>query len=189
MYIIAGLGNPGIEYAKTRHNVGFLFIDYLYKEYDGDANAQIKIQRSKVQLVKPLTYMNLSGQAIKKAVNIVKAKNKTFDTGTELIIVHDDVDLEFGQIKIKDSGGDAGHNGIKNIIENLSTDRFIRVRIGVGRPSDKKISTADYVLNDFVKEEWNFMWEDSFPRVKRFINEYLLFGMQKARSLLHRSQS
>ncbi len=192
MFIIAGLGNPGSKYAKTRHNAGFLFLDHLYNKFKGKqiaetslySNAEIKIQRNKVELVKPLTYMNVSGEALKKAVGLARSKDKEFDTGVNLIVVHDDVDLEFGQIKVKDSGGDAGHNGIKSIMTELNTDKFIRIRIGVGRPSDKRIGTADHVLDDFTKEEWDFMWEDCFPRSERFIVEYMIFGIQKARSLM-----
>ena len=192
MYIVAGLGNPGTKYAKTRHNAGFLFLDYLYNNFNGKpvsetslySNAEIKIQRNKVELIKPLTFMNVSGEALKKAIGLTKSKNKDFDIACNLMVAHDDVDLEFGQIKIKDSGGDAGHNGIKSIITELNTDKFLRIRIGVGRPTDKKVGTADYVLDDFTKEEWDFMWEDSFPRSKRFIVEYMIFGIQKARSLM-----
>ncbi len=192
MFIIVGLGNPGSKYSKTRHNAGFLFLDYLYNEFNGKAlqenslysNAELKIQRNKVEIIKPLTYMNLSGEAVRKVVGLAKAKEKDLDLASNLMIVHDDVDLEFGQIKIKDSGGDGGHNGIKSIITELNTDKFIRIRLGVGRPSDKRIGTADHVLDDFTKEEWDFMWEDCFPRSKRFIVEYMIFGLQKARSLM-----
>ena len=192
MYIIVGLGNPGTKYAKTRHNAGFLFLDHLYNKFNGKplvettlySSAEVKIQRNKVELVKPLTYMNISGEALKKAVGLARSKDKDFDLATNLIVVHDDVDLEFGQIKIKDSGGDAGHNGIKSIITELNTDKFLRIRVGVGRPSDKRVGTADYVLDDFTKEEWDFMWEDSFPRSERFVVEYMIFGIQKARSLM-----
>jgi len=192
MYIVVGLGNPGTKYAKTRHNAGFLFLDYLYNKFNGKpvsqtslySNAEIKIQRNKVGLIKPLTFMNVSGEALKKVIGLTRAKNKDFDTATNLIVIHDDVDLEFGQVKIKDSGGDAGHNGIKSIITELNTDKFLRIRIGVGRPTDKRVGTADHVLDDFTKEEWDFMWEESFPRSERFIVEYMIFGIQKARSLM-----
>ncbi|MEI6080260.1 MAG: aminoacyl-tRNA hydrolase [bacterium] len=190
MYLVVGLGNPGDKYAKTRHNAGFLFLDYLYSvgrggnssEHGNYNLAEIKVQRQKFQLIKPTTYMNLSGVAVKKAVGEIRSTDKEFDVATQLIVVHDDVDLMPGQIKIKENGGDGGHNGIKDIITALNTDNFLRIRIGVGRPGEKHHDTADHVLDDFTKEEWNFLWEDAFPRLKRFIDEYLVFGLGKARS-------
>lgn len=190
MYLVVGLGNPGTEYARTRHNAGFLFLDYLYNECRGKDftarknyyYADIKIQNKKFKLIKPVTYMNLSGEAVKKALGDVKSSEKDFDTSKNLIIVHDDVDLEPGQIRIKENGGDGGHNGIKDIIANLGTDNFIRIRIGVGRPGEKRVNTADHVLDNFTKEEWDFLWKDIFPRLHRFINEYLVYDLAKARS-------
>jgi len=190
MYLVVGLGNPGDEYKRTRHNAGFLFLDYLYKEARGKnfnehknyCYADVKVQNKKFRLVKPVTYMNLSGEAVQKALGEVKASEKDFDPSRELIIVHDDVDLEPGQIRIKENGGDGGHNGIKDIITTLNTDNFIRIRIGVGRPGEKRVNTADHVLDDFTKEEWDFLWQDVFPRLYRFINEYLVYDLAKARS-------
>ena len=190
MYLIVGLGNPGDKYAKTRHNAGFLFLDYLYSACKGGKSsehknynlAEIKVQQQKFQLIKPTTFMNLSGSAVKKAVGEAKSKDKDFDISTQLIVVHDDVDLMPGQIKIKENGGDGGHNGIQDILASLNTDNFIRIRIGVGRPGEKYADTADHVLDNFDKAEWNFLWEDCFPRLKRFIDEYLVFGLGKARS-------
>jgi PTH1 family peptidyl-tRNA hydrolase len=190
MYLVVGLGNPGEKYAKTRHNAGFLFLDFLYSacrgsnfsEHKNYNLAEIKVQRQKFHLVKPTTYMNLSGSAVKKAVGEIKADDKDFDVATNMIVVHDDVDLMPGQIKIKENGGDGGHNGVKDIMAELGTDNFIRIRIGVGRPGEKHSDTADHVLDSFTKEEWTSLWEDSFPRLKRFIDEYLVFGLGKARS-------
>ncbi|MFH1222866.1 MAG: aminoacyl-tRNA hydrolase [Pseudomonadota bacterium] len=190
MYLVIGLGNPGKKYASTRHNAGFLFLDYLYTEAKGKefhekgkyTFSDVKLQNQKFRLVKPTTFMNLSGQAVQKVVNEAKSSDKNFNLSQNLIIIHDDVDLMPGQIKIKENGGDGGHNGIKDILQTLGADNFIRIRVGVGRPGEKHSDTADYVLDNFTKEEWNFLWQDVFPRLYRFINEYLVFNLAKARS-------
>ncbi len=195
MYLIVGLGNPGTKYAETRHNVGFLFLDYLYSSARGSKQsesdkynlAEIKIQREGFWLIKPTTFMNLSGEATKKAISKAKGKDKNFDIGGKLIIVHDDIDLEPGQIKVKENGGDGGHNGVKDIISALNTDQFIRIRVGIGKPQEKYYDAAKHVLDKFTKDEWNILWEEVFPKLHNFINEYLVFGLSKARSRLSQS--
>ncbi len=190
MFVFVGLGNPGSEYKRTRHNAGFLFLDYLFDQHKsanvGEKSnftfADISIQRNKIRLVKPTTYMNLSGAAVKKAIGELVSNDIDFDVKKELWIIHDDVDLAPGQIKIKESGGDAGHNGIKDI----GSPDFVRIRIGVGRPSDatKRVGTADHVLDAFTKEEIELLLNDSFPRIHRFIKESFAIGYQKAKSRL-----
>lgn len=192
MFVFVGLGNPGNEYKRTRHNAGFLFLDYLFDQYKSTNTgekgnftfADISIQRNKIRLVKPTTYMNLSGSAVKKAIGELVANNIEFDVKKDLWVIHDDVDLAPGQIKIKESGGDAGHNGIKDITATLGSPEFVRIRIGVGRPSDKtkRVGTAYYVLDDFTKEEKDLLLNDSFPRIHRFIKESFAIGYQKAKS-------
>jgi len=194
MFVFVGLGNPGSEYKRTRHNAGFLFLDYLFDQHKSTVTGEkgnysfvdISIQRNKIRLVKPVTYMNLSGEAVKKALKSVMGLDPDFDMKKDLWVIHDDVDLAPGQIKIKENGGDGGHRGIRDIIENLDTPEFIRVRIGVGRPSDqqKRMDTADYVLDDFTKEEKDILLNETFPRVHRFIKEYFAIGYQKAQSRL-----
>ena len=194
MFVFVGLGNPGSEYKRTRHNAGFLFLDYLFDQHKSTNSgekgnftfADISIQRNKIRLVKPTTYMNLSGAAVKKAVGEVRANDPDFDVKKDLWIIHDDVDLAPGQIKIKESGGDAGHNGVKDIIATFDSPEFIRIRIGVGRPGDKdkRVGTADYVLDDFTKVEKELLLNDSFPRIHRFIKESFAIGYQKAKSRL-----
>jgi peptidyl-tRNA hydrolase, PTH1 family len=195
MYLIVGLGNPGIKYAETRHNVGFLFLDYFYSqskvlkntEHEKYNLAEVKIRRNDFWLLKPTTFMNLSGEALKKAIPKARGKDKDFDIASKLIVVHDDIDLEPGQIKIKENGGDGGHNGIKDIMLALNTDKFIRIRVGVGKPEEKYYDAAKHVLDKFTKEEWNMLWEEIFPKLYNFINEYLLFGLSKSRSRLSQS--
>ena len=155
MYIIAGLGNPGTQYMGTRHNAGFSVIDALADQYNISVDTQKHkgmigkgmIEGEKVILVKPMTYMNLSGESVRELVNYYKA-----DPESELIVVYDDISLAPGQIRIRKKGSAGGHNGIKNIIANLGTDRFMRVKVGVGE-KPKNWDLADYVLSPFTKDE------------------------------------
>lgn len=155
MFLIAGLGNPGRQYEKTRHNMGFDTIDELIDRYripqGGIAHKAMygkgMIAGEKVLAVKPLTYMNLSGEAIREYVNYYK-----MDPETELIVIYDDIDLEPGQIRIRKKGSAGGHNGIKSIIAQIGTQNFYRVKVGVGA-KPKGWDLADYVLGRFSSEE------------------------------------
>ena len=155
MFIIAGLGNPTREYEGTRHNVGFDVIDRLAARYNIDVDVKKHraligkgmIAGQKVILAKPQTYMNLSGESVRELVNYYKV-----DPESELIVVYDDISLAPGQIRILKKGSVGGHNGIKNIIANLGTDHFMRVKVGVGE-KPKNWDLADYVLSPFTKDE------------------------------------
>ena len=155
MYIIAGLGNPGAKYSGTKHNVGFDTIDILTEKYgiplDFEKHRSIcgkgVIEGEKVLLVKPLTYMNLSGEALREVVSYYK-----IDPSEELIVISDDIDLDPGRIRVRPSGSAGGHNGLKNIISELHTDLFSRVRIGVGQ-KPHGWDLADWVLSRFDEEE------------------------------------
>ena len=155
MYIIVGLGNPTRQYEGTKHNVGFDTIDYLIDEYQipssGAGHKALfgkgMIAGQKVIVAKPMTYMNLSGESVRELVNYYKV-----DPESELIVVYDDISLAPGQIRIRKKGSAGGHNGIKNIIANLGTDRFMRVKVGVGE-KPKNWDLADYVLSTFPKED------------------------------------
>ena len=155
MDIIAGLGNPGTQYMGTRHNAGFSVIDALADQYNISVDTQKHkgmigkgmIEGEKVILVKPMTYMNLSGESVRELVNYYKV-----DPESELIVVYDDISLAPGQIRIRKKGSAGGHNGIKNIIANLGTDHFMRVKVGVGE-KPKNWDLADYVLSPFTKDE------------------------------------
>ena len=155
MYIIAGLGNPTKEYDNTRHNIGFAAIDALADKY-GISVSDMKnkalmgkgvINGNKVMLLKPLTYMNLSGEAIRAAVDYYKIDEKS-----ELIVIYDDISLDVGQLRIRKKGSAGGHNGIKNIILHLGHDTFQRIKVGVGE-KPKGYDLADYVLGGFSKED------------------------------------
>ncbi|MCI2049453.1 MAG: aminoacyl-tRNA hydrolase [Lachnospiraceae bacterium] len=149
MVIIAGLGNPGREYQHTRHNVGFEVADIL-ADRSGieiatrDGKSLIgkgQIAGRRVVLMKPMTYMNLSGEAIREQVTFYKA-----DPSAQLIVVNDDIDLPEGQLRIRTKGSAGGHNGLKNITLNLGTDAFTRIRVGVGAKPSPDYDLADYVL-------------------------------------------
>ena len=154
MYIIAGLGNPGKEYAGSRHNVGFMTLDELADRYNIDVREKAHkaligkgmIEGNKVILVKPQTYMNLSGESIRSVMDYYKTEP------SEFIVIYDDISLEPGQIRIRKKGSAGGHNGIKNIIAHLGTQEFPRIRIGVGE-KPARMDLADYVLGHFSKEE------------------------------------
>jgi PTH1 family peptidyl-tRNA hydrolase len=151
MYLIAGLGNPGDKYSKTRHNIGFLVIDEITKNLTtsniNNPNFKAIVQKYSTNLfVKPQTFMNLSGESI---VSIVEY----YDISSEnVIIVHDDLDLSFGTIKFKLGGGHGGHNGLKSIDQHIGKE-YLRVRIGIGKPSNKQ-DVANFVLNNFNKDEF-----------------------------------
>jgi PTH1 family peptidyl-tRNA hydrolase len=161
--LIAGLGNPGKEYARTRHNAGFMFIDYFFEKYRDEfflsdwelkkkLNAEISIgkaDRGKIILAKPQTFMNLSGEAIKSAL---KYHNVEL---SDLIVVHDEIDLPLGKYKFSTDSSSAGHKGAENIIDQLSTKNFTRLRIGVDNRKNKKIATEKYVLGKLSIAELN----------------------------------
>ena len=155
MYIIAGLGNPDRKYVNTRHNIGFEVIDDIAEKNDivlGEKKHKAVIGKGmvagqKVILVKPVTYMNLSGESIRSVIDFYKADEKS-----ELIVISDDISLDVGQIRIRKRGSAGGHNGLKNIILHLGHDSFIRVRMGVG-DKPPKLDLADYVLGHFLPEE------------------------------------
>lgn len=181
MYIIAGLGNPDGKYRNTRHNIGFDVIDSIAEKNDiilGEKKHKAVIGKGivageKVVLVKPLTYMNLSGESIRSVIDFYKADEKR-----ELIVISDDVNLEPGQFRIRKRGSDGGHNGLKNIILHLGHDEFIRVRMGVGE-KPPKMDLADYVLGHFLSEERELM-NESIKRATLAIEMIIAEGADAA---------
>lgn len=155
MYIIVGLGNPGAQYSNTRHNMGFDTVEMLSRKY-GIATDFVKhkamcgkgmIEGSKVILAMPQTFMNLSGESVRELTDYYK-----IDTESELIVVYDDIDLDPGTVRIRKSGSAGGHNGMKNIVQHLKSNSFIRVRVGVGaKPAGYDL--ADYVLGHLSQSE------------------------------------
>jgi PTH1 family peptidyl-tRNA hydrolase len=152
--MIAGLGNPGRRYAKTRHNIGFRVLDVLasrrnipWKERKGFATIGSQIRgETRVLLVKPQTYMNRSGEPVAEMLDEARA------TTESLVVVHDDMDLPFETVKLKRGGGSGGHRGIESILEELGSDRFLHVKMGIGRPAAEQ-EPEDYVLGAFPDEE------------------------------------
>ena len=161
MYIIVGLGNPTKEYEGTRHNVGFDVIDAIADKYNISVTERKHrafcgsgmIAGKKVILVKPQTYMNLSGESVRGFVDFYK-----IDIETELLVIFDDVSLDVGQLRIRKKGSAGGHNGIKNIIQHMGTSNFHRIKVGVGE-KPKEYDLADYVLGHFSKAEKEMMLE------------------------------
>ena len=160
MYLIAGLGNPTKEYDKTRHNVGFSVIDVLADRYRIDISEKKHkalcgrgvIEGQKVLLLKPQTFMNLSGESIRAAADYYKIEPE------EMIVIYDDISLDPGQLRIRLKGSAGGHNGIKNIIANLGTQDFPRIKVGVGA-KPPRMDLADYVLSRFGAGEQKLMEE------------------------------
>ena len=152
--LIVGLGNPGEKYESTRHNIGFSFIDKFSEQIDcpiieskfNSLYSSVNQEDRKLLLLKPQTYMNESGVAVKKVKDFFKISSN------QTIVIYDDLDLQVGQIKIKDTGGSGGHNGVNSIIENIGNNNFIRIRIGIGKPLEKSM-TNKYVLSKFTKDE------------------------------------
>ena len=151
MYLIAGLGNPGDKYTKTRHNVGFLIIDEIIKELQtstiNNPNFKAIVKKASQNVyAKPQTFMNLSGESI---LNIVEYYNID---NNNIIVVHDDLDLAFGTVKFKVGGGHGGHNGLRSIDSHIGKD-YIRVRVGIGKPLNKG-DVGNFVLSNFSQEEF-----------------------------------
>ena len=153
--LVAGLGNPGREYERTRHNVGWLVLDELARRHRGSwrskfngSLAEIRFDDSKLALLKPETYMNESGRSVAAAARFFKVPAES------LLVVHDDVDLEPGRLQARRGGGLAGHNGLRSLAQHLGTQDFLRLRIGIGRPGrgDPR-PVKDWVLSPFAPEE------------------------------------
>ena len=181
MFIIAGLGNPTKEYEHTRHNVGFDTIDCIADQYGISINEKKHkalvgkgmIEGQKVILLKPQTFMNLSGESIRAALDFYKIDEKD-----ELIVIYDDISLTPGQLRIRKKGSAGGHNGIKNIIAHLGHDTFMRIKVGVGeKPAGYDL--ADYVLGHFSKDDRAIM-EDAFKEATEAVKMMITDGPDAA---------
>lgn len=158
MYIIAGLGNPGSKYENTRHNMGFKAIDTMASEFGIDVNrakfkgliGEGRIGTEKVILLKPQTYMNLSGQSVREIMNFYKIPEEN------LIVIYDDFDLPIGSIRVRKSGGPGTHNGMKSVVQELGSRKFPRVRVGIGSSDG---STIQFVIGKVGKDEQQILNE------------------------------
>ena len=181
MFLIVGLGNPGLQYENTRHNIGFKVIDNIAKEYNIEINRQkFKgvygegfINGEKVILLKPTTYMNLSGESIREVVDFYKL------TCEDIVVIYDDISLDVGRLRIREKGSAGGHNGIKSIIAHLGTDVFPRIKVGVGQPN---VDLVNYVLGKFTDEEMEVLSESidaSTKAVSEIIKDDVNIAMNK----------
>jgi len=189
MYIVAGLGNPGSRYETTRHNVGFMTLDRLARELGvafrrapmrGAPAMAARARRDGIDavLLKPHTYMNLSGLAVRAAASY-------YGVGPEsIIVVYDDLDLEVGRIRIRARGSSGGHRGMRSVIDEMGTEEIVRVRIGIGRPPPWEDS-ADYVLSSFVPEELPLM-SDAITNAAKAILCIMAEGVEAAQTEFNR---
>ena len=180
MYLIVGLGNPEEEYSHTRHNMGFDTVNKLAKQYDIEINKKKfkgiygvgNIEGEKVIILKPQTYMNLSGESIKEAIDFYKIESKN------IIIIYDDIDIKPGIIKVRKTGGPGTHNGMKSVIQNIQMKEFPRVRVGIGMPEHKN-DLINYVIGKIPKEEIEIL-DKSTTKAKEAVIEIIKNGINRA---------
>lgn len=180
-HVVVGLGNPGAEYLHTRHNAGFLAIDYICKKYNARVNksahkalvGEATIGGKRVLLVKPQTYMNLSGESIKSALDFYKIKPEN------LIVIYDDISLDVGRLRVRRDGSAGGHNGIKSIIANIGTQIFPRIKVGVGQKPHPDYDLASWVLSEFKNDEIKAL-EGTFPTVCEGLEKILTASIDDA---------
>ena len=176
--LIVGLGNPGKEYEKTRHNVGFFIVDRLAEEWGADFRrqkfhghfAEHRDGDQKILLVKPETYMNLSGQCVGPWVDFLKVE------GSDLLVVHDELDLPFGRMKAQMSASAAGQKGVASIIDAIGHKDFCRLRVGIGRPPAQR-GGAGHVLAAFNKEERQLLDEELLPKALEAVKNFVKLGL------------
>lgn len=177
MKLVVGLGNPGKEYENTRHNIGFMVLDHFlgnvsYKEKNNALLFEKTINGEKVIFLKPLTYMNESGNAVRYFMDYYKIDIEN------LLIIYDDMDFEVGTLKLKSSGSSGGHNGIKSIINHINTDKFNRLRVGISRSVYDKVN---YVLGKFSKEDLEKL-NVLFDKVDMIIEDFASIDFDKIMS-------
>lgn len=175
MRLFVGLGNPGKKYEKTRHNIGFLFLDWIknsekveskWKKKFAGVFCEWNMQTSKIVFLKPETYMNLSGTSVQKASHFYKLDPR------EIILLTDDVDMDFGKVRYRSSGSAWGHNGIADIIQKLGTSDIARIKIGIGRHDH--MDTSDWVLSNLTNDELQELYDDIFPKAFSLLKESFL---------------
>ena len=181
MFLIIGLGNPENEYANTRHNMGFDTINKLAKQYAIEFNKHKfkgiygtgMIENEKVILLKPQTYMNLSGESVIEVIQFYKINLE------DIIVIYDDMDVEPGKIKIRKKGGSGSHNGMKSVIQNLNSEEFTRIRVGIGTPEDNN-DRIQYVIGKISSEEDNEKLNDGTDKAKDAVIEIIKHGVDSA---------
>ena len=184
MFVIVGLGNPDEKYINTRHNIGFKVIDFLCNKYqihleeliDNALVGKGNINNKEVLLVKPLTYMNSSGEAVKAICN-----RFNIDEKENLLVIYDDISLDLGNFRIRKKGSAGGHNGIKSIIELLGHDTFKRIKIGIGNKPEN-LNLIDFVLGEFLEDEINIL-NENMEKIDSCLNLIFNEGIDKAMTL------
>lgn len=187
-YLVVGLGNPGRQYDGSRHNTGFETVDLLIDRWKIGGPAKFKksligrgrIGDAKVIVMKPMTYMNLSGEAVREGVDYWK-----IDPATHLIVISDDIDLEPGRLRIREKGSAGGHNGLKNIVQHLGNDSFIRVRVGVGAKPDPEMDLAAHVLGHPQGEDRRKI-DEAEERAADAVEMVIMDGVEKAMNRYNR---
>ncbi|MBU0731048.1 MAG: aminoacyl-tRNA hydrolase [Proteobacteria bacterium] len=185
MFLLVGLGNPGDKYSKTRHNIGFLFIDAIASKNGLTLKGtkwraqteKVFLWRNQVMLVKPETFMNLSGEAVQQIADYYQVEPQ------KIIVVHDDMDLMLGQLKISINRGAGGHNGIRSIINLLGTKEFLRIRVGVGRP-DAVMRSSDFVLSKFNDDEMPII-QEQVKKIEEIVDMLMNEGVLKTMNFYH----
>lgn len=178
MYLIAGLGNPGVEYEKTRHNMGFQVIDKLAKDKQVELKrkkfeglyGETNIQGEKIIFLKPQTYMNLSGKSIAEFVQFYKIPLE------HVLVIYDDMDILPGKIKVRKQGGAGSHNGMKSVVHELQSEVFPRIRVGIGRTKEQE-EVISYVIGHVEDEEWKLL-EEGIDLATKAVGEFLINGIE-----------
>lgn len=190
LFLVVGLGNPGGEYAATRHNAGFMVVDELARRFGASLDhekwqayfVQLALWGNKVCLLKPNTYMNLSGKAVARYVDFYKIRPE------QILVVHDDLDMVPGRVKLVAGGGTGGHNGIRSLVECLGTRDFLRLKLGIGRPGRLGLSSGmpveKYVLAPFSPDE-KILLEQRMGSIEKGLEYLLCDGIAKAMNLLN----
>lgn len=189
MKVIVGLGNPGKKYAQTRHNIGYRVVDFLGEKINcpishEDFYGRIgygRIGEEKVCLMKPMTYMNLSGKAVKSIMDYYALAPHDF------LIILDDVELPLGVLRLRPQGSSGGHKGLQSIIDCCQTNTFPRLRLGIGKPKES-IELADYVLMPFHDEEKNIV-DEMVQTASSAVESWVLYGIEKTMNLFNKKQT
>lgn len=172
MKLIIWLGNPGTQYKNTRHNIGFIMIDSFFDEFKSDRKFKASISANSaifgkwVMAMKPETYMNLSGDAVSAIVSFYK-----LDPCHDILVISDDIDMEFGKVRFRSEWTHGGQNGLRDISTKLGTNEFTRIKIGIGR--HEHMSVSDWVLSQLSSEEISILEKEVFPKVQEFITKWL----------------
>lgn len=178
MKLIVGLGNPGKEYIDTRHNIGFQLLDFIAADKGLDFNrekfnakyCEYNVSEDKIILIKPLSYMNLSGGVVSRFVSFYKIEPK------DILIIQDDLDMKLGRVKIVHNSSSGGHNGIKDIERCLGTKEYVRLKIGIAK--DKSMDTKDYVLGSFSLDEKNVL-VDNYKKLVNVVEDFCSLNLDK----------